>query len=133
MASAAYGPQDAGGMSEPAAAKAPLSTAGTADAHLLEQVLLRMRDLCGGGEPLEEKEMECLREVARRYRGLPLTREPVAVELVLAVVGVFDRVVKYDRDDWRRIAEQVAQTLLEDPPTAERLNRFWARLEGEAS
>jgi hypothetical protein len=68
---------------------------------------------------------EALRQVARRYPGHPFVLDPVAVELVLAVLD--NRLLTNERSR-REAALQIAETLFEDPALHERLERLWLRL-----
>ncbi len=112
-------------------ADAPQPTAKDHDAldpQLLEQVLSEtVLNAPGTGDPMAPEEMEALYEVARRHPGKPLTLQPVAVELVEALL-MRRFPDQADREFWKHLANRIATTLMDDPPTQERLAVFWASL-----
>lgn len=105
----------------------------SAEAKLLEAVLQETANGFGGAEPLDPQTKEAFFDVARRYRGRPLDFDPTLVELVrVALRGLLHP----DRDGvefCRQLSVRVAQTLYEDPPARQRLERFWSRLAEGAS
>ena len=82
-----------------------------ADRELLDRVLEQTLARINEGVLFEAPDMNALKEVARRYRGQPLSLEPVAVELVQAA-----------------LRPQVARMLIDDPTAHDRLQGFWDRL-----
>jgi hypothetical protein len=78
MSFAASDPQNQGNHSQPALA---------AESNLLDRVLRQTLEHCEPGEPIQPAEMQALRDVAERYRSQPLELEPVAAEVVAAIVG----------------------------------------------
>ena len=95
------------------------------DWGLLDKVLNETQDDGGQLDPAIQQALEA---VARRHRGRPLIVDPVAVELVEAVL-------KTQLDDpallaapLRAMALRIAGTLCEDPLMNERLQAFWDRL-----
>jgi hypothetical protein len=99
----------------------------------LEAVLHATLAVCASDEPLDPSDMQRLREVARRHAECRAVTEAIAVELVRAVLeGHF-----VGGDVLKGIgpgaANQIAQTLLDDPAAKARIERFWNRLIGEAS
>jgi hypothetical protein len=108
--------------------------AGPETPELLENVLRETLAICTSDEPLDDADMQRLRQVARRFSGRPVASEPVAAELVYAVLeGHFAVGVSVAGEFWRTAAAQIAQTLLGDPGAKARLERLWTRLGGEAS
>jgi hypothetical protein len=97
-------------------------------ADLMERVLQETLSATAQGQPLAESDMAALLEVARRHRGAALTLEPVAVDLVQALLRV--RFATVAAADGLRLAaaRRIAATLLEDPPSHDRLLVFWGRL-----
>lgn len=101
--------------------------AGPLDPALLEKVLQETIDACEN-EPLDGPEKERIRAVVERYAGHPLTLEPVAVELVEAVLlGSFPD-LSCSPQRTRLLSTQVAGTLMEDPHSQPRLAALWERL-----
>jgi hypothetical protein len=100
----------------------------------LENVLRATLAICASDEPLDAADLERLRKVARRYAPSPLVNTHVVADLVFAVLeGHFLGGRVAEEVVWRTTANQIAQTLMDDPISRERLERFWTRLVGEAS
>jgi hypothetical protein len=77
---------------------------------------------------LSAEDRRALAEVVRRHRGEPLALEPVAVELVQAMLSSFFASWGKDRALWRPMAQDIASSLYDDPPSQERLQRIWLHL-----
>jgi len=101
-------------------------------AELLENVLQETLAVCTSDEPLDRGEIERFLQVARRHRGQPLAADPVAGELVFAVLARHFA-GEFREEFWRAAAARIARTLLDDPVAKARLERFWGRLCEEAS
>lgn len=102
-------------------------------ASVLENVLHATLAMCSRDEPLQPGAMDRLRAVARRHADCGELTEPVAAELVRAVLeGYFLTSDDADGVGPGTVA-QVARSLLDDPAAGQRLRRFWNRLIGEAS
>ena len=101
------------------------------DASLWEKVLRETTEGDGGSASLNTAEREGLRDVARRYRGQPLTLQPVAAALVEAVLSPHLPENAGTAAFWQGAFLQIAQTQLDDPHTHELLDLFWSRLQGE--
>lgn len=113
--------RDADHSAEGAAGPAP-------DLPLLEQVL--QETLAGGTstDPLRRQQWQALVEVARRHRGEALVLEPVAVDLVEALLrSRFDQ-LQLPADSWQHMSRVIATTLLDDPHAQARLATFWGQL-----
>jgi hypothetical protein len=94
----------------------------------LERVLRETLTMCGANEPLSAESRKALREVVTRHGGKPFSLEPVAVELVAAVLQARGP-AGAESSGWRQaVTLQVARTLCEDPASRRRLEGFWARL-----
>lgn len=78
--------------------------------------------------PLEAAELEALLQVARRHGNADLSLQPVAVELVEAVLWTRFRAVSGRGDLWQSLAVRIAATLWEDPTSRGRLQVLWSRL-----
>jgi hypothetical protein len=128
MSSASSGSQNNGGQFK-SAAEDSSSASRMAEPSLLERVLRQTLEVCGPDEPIDPIEMQALQEVAIRHRGRPLELEPVAVELVAAVIDGLCP-AKKNTDFWRNLTVQVAGILMDDPSTFARMNSFWIRLGG---
>jgi hypothetical protein len=103
------------------------------EASVWENVL---RQTAGGDDrdtPLTLVEREALREVASRYRGQPLTLQPIAVALVQAVVVPQLPTDPTAAKFWQDAIVQIAQTQMDDPASYDRLSRLWSQLQGERS
>lgn len=108
-------------------ANEPARPALPVESTLLREVLQHTTEIGGEGEPLERREREALAEVARRYRGRPLVVEPVAAELVGAMLVTLLPAPANSAEDRAAIARHVAQTLVDDPRCKERLAAIWKR------
>jgi hypothetical protein len=102
------------------------------DPALLEEVLEETAEASGMQEPLQDPERERIRQVVQRHRGRPLVLDPVAVELVEAVLLVSFPQLAGSSALAYSMAKQVAATLMEDPQVRPRLAALWERLGGTA-
>ncbi len=91
---------------------------------LLEQVLEEMEP--DGREP-EQPDLAALLQVVRKYRGQPLSLEPVLVELVEAML-MRQFAQSAPNENWKAISRDVADKLNEDPRSQSRLHELWRRL-----
>jgi len=98
------------------------------DRALLEKVLLETLSASHQSTPEGGATLVALREVARRHRGQPLAVEPMAVEMIRAILRVSFPKAPVDSRSWQTMATRIAQTLLDDPVARERLKAFWAKL-----
>lgn len=97
------------------------------DRGLLEHVLAQTDQRNGAAGGVDRDVLIALREVANRHRGLPFCLDPIACELVRAVLkGNFPGPA--DHPPFVQMFRQIALTLFEDPNTCERLQEFWTRL-----
>ena len=81
-------------------------------------------------EPLADAQRAAFVAVASRYRGQPLESEPVAAELVFAVVEHHFLGLPGFSAIGHALSARVARTLMEDPACCQRLGELWARLGG---
>ena len=95
---------------------------------LLRKVLQHTTELGNADEPLSRREVEALRGVVNRHRGQPLAVEPVARELVDAMLVSLLPSAGNGAETRRAVAGQVAQTLLDDQTGSARLAAIWKRL-----
>jgi hypothetical protein len=101
------------------------------DASLWEKVLAESTEGEAGCGSFTTAEREGLRDVARRYRGQPLTVEPVAAALVEAVLAPHLSREPRMAPFWQVAFLHIAQTQMDDPHAHELLELFWSRLQGE--
>jgi hypothetical protein len=105
----------------------------TIDPSVWENVLRQTAGKDESDDPLTHAELEALREVARRYPGQPLTLQPIAAELVQAVVMPRIPADHKDAKFLQDAFERIAQTQLDDPVANDRLHHLWSQLQGERS
>ena len=98
-----------------------------ADGPLLERVLLETAS-SADVIALGDEDWQALLSVARRHSGLPFSREPVLVDMVEALLCRRLTNSAGAAQDWQPMRERIATTLLEDPPSCERLESLWGRL-----
>ena len=96
----------------------------------LEQVLREALVLAEAGpySPEADAQVSAVREVARRRRGEPFALEPVAVEMIEAVLRNLLGAPAGEEQAWRTVSRAVAETLCEHPASEKRLRALWERL-----
>ena len=95
---------------------------------LLESVLNETLTGRSVGDSMSRTTLAALQEVAKRHRGQPLILEPVAVELVRALLRLKFPKQPVTSREWKFMSNRIAQTMLDDPVARERLRVFWSRL-----
>ncbi len=80
------------------------------------------------GEELRPEELEALLQVARRHPGVPFALEPVATDLVEALLTTRFASWVDQAGSVRDMAREIATSLFDTPETNERLLRLWQRL-----
>jgi hypothetical protein len=128
MSSSESGRRESGAQQQPTSTERVLPSGQATDPALLERVLRQTLTVCGSNEPLDAGSRKALREVVARHRGRPFSLEPVAVELVAAVLRANVEATSSSLDTWRAVSFQVARTLCDDPASRKRLEAFWGRL-----
>jgi hypothetical protein len=115
---------------EPSSPTASQSSASSQapDQGLLEAILRETLLASEAQTPLEPAEREGLLDVARRHSGRELALEPVALELVQAVLRPVVPDSWADGRLWRSLTFQVATTVFEDPQCRRRLEALWSGL-----
>jgi hypothetical protein len=98
------------------------------DRTLLESVLQWTEATLSADDPLEAADVEALRQVARRHPATPLSRDPVVVELVQAMLRTQFSVHADWLPVWQSASGLIAETLFEDPVWRDRLEVLWSRL-----
>ena len=94
-----------------------------ADSSVLEDAI---RNTLAGDtrRELRPEELESLLQVARRHRGIPFALEPVAIDLIDALLTV-----RFTKDGFKPdMAREIATSLFDAPVSNERLESLWQRL-----
>ena len=99
-----------------------------ADARMLEQVLDQTLKSAASGLRQGSADWDALVAVARAFRGAPFSVEPVALELVLAILRRHFAAPNAQALVTDKMARQITATLCEDPVSLERLKGLWMRL-----
>jgi hypothetical protein len=96
----------------------------------LHEVLREALVLAEAGpySPENDEQVSALREVARRRRGEPFSLEPVAVEMVEAVLRTLLGAPSGEEQAWGTVSRAVAETLCDHPASEKRLRALWERL-----
>jgi hypothetical protein len=100
----------------------------------LEAVLREALVLAEAGphSPEADAQLSAVRKVAQRRRGEPFALEPVAVEMIEAVLRTLLGAPAGEEQAWRTVSQAVATTLCEHPASEKRLRALWERLGEEA-
>lgn len=99
------------------------------DRNLLEKVLQETMAVVSVGP----NELSALIDVGRRHAGQPLALEPVAVELVDAILRHRLPSINMQGPSRHEMLVQIAEAMLDDPRSEQRLKGLWARLTEAAS
>lgn len=95
---------------------------------MLDQILA----LTAGGPPkigfVEPDDVRAMRDVAKTLAGQPFSREPVVSELINAILQVQFQKAQIPSTTVRAMAQYIATTLYDDPPSRQRLEALWASL-----
>jgi hypothetical protein len=114
-------PQSESPAKEPAAEPA-------VGARMLDQILALM----AGGSPeagfVEPDDLRAIREVAKNLAGQPFSRDPVVSDLIHAILQVQFQKAQIPSTSVRAMAQYIANTLYDDPPSRQRLETMWASL-----
>jgi len=103
------------------------------DDDLMEQVLAETLAAASGGSPLDPREVEVLKNVARRYPGRAVECDPMVIELVQALLAFRLPRLADGSPRWQQMTGQIAETLWDDPVGRQRLESLWRQLrQGEA-
>ena len=79
-------------------------------------------------EPLSVEEMQALTNVAKRHRQKQFALDPVAIDLVGAILRLRLNQPNTPKEYWDKISMEVASTLCDSPKVNARLKNFWKRL-----
>ncbi len=95
---------------------------------LLQSVLEQTDAASRGDDALDPQQRLALDGVVRRYRGQPFSLDPIATEMVRAMLTTEFRDRPEWADAWEAVSGHVAQTLWEDQVSRDRLDALWLRL-----
>ena len=95
--------------------------------QLLDQVLLETLQVTSSETALTADELRPLLALARLRKGEPLGAETFR-ELVQTVLRLRFRSLVTSSSLWDKLTRQIAQAIVDDPRTQERVQQFWARL-----
>ena len=98
------------------------------DAGALDAVLRATLESAESDERVTSEEVDALRDVARRHGPGPLTLDPVAIDLVQAIIVVNYGALRRPPEVWQATAAKIATLLFDSPTTRARLENLWARL-----
>ena len=79
-------------------------------------------------EPLSVEELKALTNVAKRHRQREIQLNPVAVDLVGAILQLRLNQPNTPKEYWDKMSMEVASTLFDSPKVKTRLTKFWQRL-----
>jgi hypothetical protein len=116
-------PDDRPRAREEYAAEAPALDAGALDA-----VLRATLESAESDERVTSEEVAALRDVARRHGPRPLVLDPIAIDLVQALILVNYGALRRPPEVWQATAAKIATLLFDSPTTRARLENLWARL-----
>jgi hypothetical protein len=95
---------------------------------MLDQILA----LTEGGSAnvgfVEPDDLRAMREVAQKFAGQPFSLKPVVMEMMHAILQIQLQKAEIPAATVRHMAEYIASTLYEDPPSRQRLETLWASL-----
>jgi hypothetical protein len=100
----------------------------TEEAGLMERVLRETLAVTEADVPLDGAELTALEDVARRFMDTALSRHPVVVALVQAILSARFGSLACRPDVCQAVSLRIAETLWEDPTSHARLLRLWTRL-----
>jgi len=100
----------------------------TANGELMDRVLQETLAATDADTPLDPTELAALIDVARRHCGQTPTLASIVVELVEAVLATRFGGVSDGGDRWRSMSSAIAETLMDDPTSRDRLESLWTRL-----
>lgn len=121
-------PQDRGEDIQPTSRPSRPGNGSVLDRKFLEEVLDRALVAPDPSRALAGEDWEALLEIGRARGEEPFTLDPIAIELVQAVLRPYLGKWKSAPDFLRKISREIAGTLFEDPVFHHRLRTFWLRL-----
>lgn len=133
MSNAAWGsgsePPPLSATTDPAARGDSGEPTRDASSELLRHVIEETLGVASLAHPVDERDLEALRDVARRHAGATLCLNPVAVDLVRAILAVrwhaAAAAANVSLDD---MAWEIAAALMDAPASRARFRQLWLRL-----
>jgi hypothetical protein len=98
------------------------------DESALDAAVRATLESADGDQQITAEEIGALREVARRLGATPLSLDPVAVELVEAIINVNYGQLHRSPEVWHAVAVRIATVLYESPAARTRLENLWLQL-----
>ena len=98
------------------------------DRNLLQGILDRALSCLEPTDREVRSDLGVLSKVAARHPGKPFTLDPIAIDLVEAMLDSSFSSLGCRPGAWRSVSEAVARTLCDDPTAQERLQALWLRL-----
>jgi hypothetical protein len=96
--------------------------------RMLDQILALTAGNAPAASVAEGRDITALRAIAKQLAGQPFALRPVVVELIYVIVQVEFEKAEIPPTTVRAMAEQIAATLYDDPPSCRRLEALWVRL-----
>lgn len=94
--------------------------------ELLDEVLQETLSVVSDSAPLSTEDLHKLIDVVRRHGDR--IEEAGVFDLVQCLLGMRFGGLAKNKLHWDNVALEITHSLLEDPPSDERLRRFWTRL-----
>ena len=110
----------------------PFRSGDSTSRKVLEDVLRQTASFYSFEPPTDPADLQPLKEVAARLRGSPFELDPVAVELVTAMLRRQLKNFWTSEEQLASVSQRVAQSLFENPDAHDRLESLWLRLTAEA-
>jgi hypothetical protein len=98
------------------------------EADVLDQIVRATIVSAESQPPITSEEMAALKAVASRWGDVALTLDPIAVELVEAIILANYGQLNRSPEQWRAASTRIAKHLVDSPATNARLNNLWRRL-----
>ena len=94
--------------------------------ELLDEVLQETLSAASDSDPLSAGELHQLIDIVGRHGSE--VAEAGVLDLVQCLLGMRFGGLSKNKSHWDSVAQDITRTLLEDPPSEERLRVFWRRL-----
>ncbi|MCB9926141.1 MAG: hypothetical protein H6822_28590 [Planctomycetaceae bacterium] len=94
--------------------------------QLLDEVLRETLSVVSDSDPLSAEDLRKLIDVVHRHGDK--IQEAGVFDLVQCLLGMRFGGLAKNKSHWDNVALKITHCLLEDPPSEERLRRFWTRL-----
>lgn len=104
------------------------TTSSTMDKRAFDAVLRATLDSDAADQRVTAEEVAALADVARRHGAAPFVNDPIAVDLVEAIIQANYGHLRRPPEIWRSTAVRIAAVLCDSPAARARLENLWARL-----